>query len=190
LLARKFIVFCVILVFLLLIPATANALTREDVLDRANSWIEKEIMYSQSQWYENYRQDCSGFVSMCLILDTSYTTRSIDSVLTEISFSELNPGDVLWKQGHVALFVKWEDNENILIAHTNATGTPAHYDIVRASSYSKAYTLPGITTRYQEQQAKIEAAKQELQKTLNELMFNFQFFKASSISDLKENNEG
>jgi hypothetical protein len=96
-------------------------ISRHDVLVRAQSWINEHVMYSQTLYHTNkygrYRQDCSGYVSMCWHLPTSYTTATIMQVAHRISWAQLLPGDALWHRsgnaGHIALFVGWADK-----AHT------------------------------------------------------------------------
>jgi hypothetical protein len=96
-------------------------ISRRDVLIRAQSWINEHVMYSQTQYHANkygrYRQDCSGYVSMCWQLPFSYTTATIMTVAHRITWPQLLPGDALWRhaghEGHIALFVGWADG-----AHT------------------------------------------------------------------------
>jgi hypothetical protein len=90
---------------------------RHDVLVRAQSWINEHVMYSQSHYHTNryghYRQDCSGYVSMCWHLPRSYVTWTIMQVAHRISWAQLLPGDALWNHSaqlqHIALFVGWAD---------------------------------------------------------------------------------
>ncbi len=52
--------------------------------------------------------DCSGFVSRAWGGAARYTTRSIPGASSEISFEDLQPGDVLNKAGnHVVMFLFW-----------------------------------------------------------------------------------
>lgn len=102
---------------------------RERVLSRAREWIiaeeetdkEVPVPYSrvpQPDW-ENYRADCSGFVSYAWELGApGKTTSTLPNVATQIEVGDLQPGDILLYQppgslidGHVVLFVKWEDQE-------------------------------------------------------------------------------
>ena len=66
---------------ILLVTGVANvhAITRPEVLKRAEHWIKKRVQYSQSSYYQGYRRDCSGFVSMAWKLKTSYTSSTISS---------------------------------------------------------------------------------------------------------------
>jgi hypothetical protein len=98
-------------------------ISRHDVLVRAKSWIDEHVIYSQSHYHRNrygrYRQDCSGYVSMCWHLPTSYTTATIMQVAHRISWSQLQAGDALWRRsgqaGHIALFVGYRSWDK---AHT------------------------------------------------------------------------
>src|SRR5262245_11998571 len=47
---------------------------RKTVIQRGLSWFDQKVPYSQSASHEGYRTDCSGFVSMCWQLGTSFTT--------------------------------------------------------------------------------------------------------------------
>jgi hypothetical protein len=93
------------------------SISRRDVLARAQSWIDEHVMYSQTLYHTNrygrYRQDCSGYVSMCWHLPLSYTTATIMTVAHRITWPQLLPGDALWRhagrEGHIALFVGWAD---------------------------------------------------------------------------------
>ena len=94
---------------------------RADVMARSRSWIAEKVMYSQKVSHANafgtYRQDCSGFVSMCWNLSGSLTTFSLPQVTKDIPREDLREGDVLWRRDgnddndthHVALFVRWAD---------------------------------------------------------------------------------
>lgn len=88
----------------LLPAAPAAAITRTDVVARAQSWVSARIPYSQSGYHAGYRRDCSGFVSMSWSLGTSLTTRSLGSVSTRVPLSQLKPGDAVLIPGHVSIF--------------------------------------------------------------------------------------
>jgi hypothetical protein len=101
-------------------PATARAITRCEVLARAQAWVDAGVEYSQTAWYTDpttgvccYRTDCSGFVSAVWGLPppghTTYTFAggsSDDGVSYEIDPSELEPGDALNNpSSHIMLYV-------------------------------------------------------------------------------------
>ncbi|XVS68055.1 hypothetical protein ACQPYE_19010 [Actinosynnema sp. CA-299493] len=90
-------------------------ITREEVLARAKTWVDAKVPYSNYDYRDGYRQDCSGFVSFAWALGASRTTDSLDEVGTPIAKADLQPGDVLlWQNpnwpaemGHVRIFGGW-----------------------------------------------------------------------------------
>ena len=90
---------------------------RKTAIERGFAWYDAQVPYSQSQQYGGYRTDCSGFVSMCWELGTSYTTASFVEDGAEWSslgsFDELVPADAMvyrsGKSGHIVMFVGWND---------------------------------------------------------------------------------
>ena len=87
----------------------AGAITRTEILARANGWVKQRVPYSQRGYFAGYRRDCSGFVSMAWRLSTSYTSRTIGSRAKSIPVSALKPGDAVITPGHVAIFAGWKD---------------------------------------------------------------------------------
>src|SRR5688500_18751737 len=65
-----------------------DSLTRAQILERAKTWLDARVPYSQSACHRNqygsYRTDCSGFVSMAWGLHTSFTTHDIHLVSHQI----------------------------------------------------------------------------------------------------------
>lgn len=92
-----------------------NAISRDTVISRARNWVDRGVPYSQSAWTNgpdggNYRQDCSGYVSMCWKLGSSRVTWTIPDVSRRINKGDLKAGDIiLHTQNHVVLFHKWVD---------------------------------------------------------------------------------
>ncbi|WP_156081320.1 hypothetical protein [Amycolatopsis vancoresmycina] len=88
-------------------------ISRSEVRERGQSWLDDHVPYSQSAYHTNqygsYRQDCSGFVSMAWNLERSENTQSLLPLMTDIDRSDLKFGDALWRTGHIALFVGWND---------------------------------------------------------------------------------
>jgi uncharacterized protein YfaT (DUF1175 family) len=97
-------------------------ITRSNVKLRAQNWYNRGIAYNGESYasdYEGghtYRQDCSGFVSMCWHTAGSYSTRSLPSISREKPWENLKPGDIVnWvnpdetKPGHCMLFSAWSD---------------------------------------------------------------------------------
>ncbi|MFJ8193984.1 hypothetical protein ACIQ8D_30130, partial [Streptomyces sp. NPDC096094] len=97
--------------------APGGPVTREQIIARAQQWVEQDVPYSQSHaWKDHatgghYRQDCSGFVSMAWQLRSSLTTRSLPDVANRLSsFSQLEAGDALnYPAAHAVLFGGWTD---------------------------------------------------------------------------------
>jgi len=120
--------FALLISSLLLGCRAASAITRGDVVSRAQSWVSVPVPYSQSSYYDGYRQDCSGYVSYCWATQTasgspiSYNTNSLLTVTTSISQNDLKQGDILLNTAggntasefaHVVLFDHWDNS-----AHT------------------------------------------------------------------------
>lgn len=81
---------------------------RAQVAMRANAWVKDGIYYSQTSWYNGYRQDCSGFVSMAWGLGKSYVTWTLPEVAWPIHKSDLAMGDIMLNvDDHVVIFDKW-----------------------------------------------------------------------------------
>ncbi|MCX5016638.1 RICIN domain-containing protein [Streptomyces sp. NBC_00555] len=101
--------------------APGETVTREQVIERAQAWVDAEVPYSSnglespfSWWADDatggrYRQDCSGFVSMAWQLKSSLSTRSLPSVANRIGVADLKPGDVLNSSQHAVIFGGWTD---------------------------------------------------------------------------------
>lgn len=90
---------------------------------RARTWLTAwnggPVPYLSSgnptDWYQGYRRDCSGYVSMALGLPgPGLTTAELAAKSTPITQAELQPGDLLINpapnlNGHVVLFERWTD---------------------------------------------------------------------------------
>lgn len=124
----KFVLFALLLalaVSLGMLSATsASAITRDQVLARAQTRIDAPVPYSQSKYYAGYRTDCSGYVSMCWATGTSWNTRSFYRVTKRITLSQLAPGDALLKPGyHIRLFYGWVDDAHTqYVAYESSNG--------------------------------------------------------------------
>ncbi|MGW0944289.1 peptidoglycan-binding protein [Streptomyces sp. NPDC002623] len=99
-------------------PVRTPPTTRSDIIRRAKDWVLAQVPYSMSTyWYDGYRQDCSGFVSMAWNLSGNEWTGSLHQYGTRISRKELQPGDILLfhnpsdpeKGSHVVIFGGWTD---------------------------------------------------------------------------------
>jgi hypothetical protein len=103
----------VIVLSLIVSGSASAAITRCQVLTRAQSWVDAKVPYSQSSYFKNtygsYRQDCSGFVSMAWDLSSSYVASTLPQVSQKLgSFNDLKPGDAVNHTCcHVTLFKKW-----------------------------------------------------------------------------------
>jgi len=110
----------ILLVLMLALPAAAPAITRDDVLARAKTWVDAGVAYNQGSYYGGYRQDCSGYVSMAWNTGTSYVTWTLPQVAHLITKDQLLPGDALLDNlsptgyQHVLLFRGWANE-----AHTS-----------------------------------------------------------------------
>ena len=82
------------------VAADVDPVTASEVIARATGWTNVDVPYSQTTWYQGYRTDCSGFVSMTWALTSggqplSLVTQTLPNVATQIPFSQLMPGDAL-----------------------------------------------------------------------------------------------
>ncbi|MFD8808292.1 hypothetical protein [Streptomyces sp. NPDC059597] len=100
------------------LPAHADSsvdgsITRSEVLNRAQSWVDAHVPYNQSGHWGGYREDCSGYVSMAWHLSTSLVTQTLPSVSTKESYSSLKPGDIMdYTADHTFLFAGWTNKAN------------------------------------------------------------------------------
>ncbi|UFQ18578.1 MULTISPECIES: peptidoglycan-binding protein [Streptomyces] len=106
--------------------------SRAEILRHAQHWVDRGVRYSMGSYFEGYRQDCSGFVSMAWGLSGSQWTGSLASYGVRVSKSDLQPGDMLLYHNaanpvhgsHVVLFGGWTD-----ASHTHYVAyelTPPH----------------------------------------------------------------
>ncbi|NUT47568.1 MAG: VCBS repeat-containing protein [Saccharothrix sp.] len=124
-----------------------QATTRAQVLQRAQSWLDVGVPYSQSACHQNqygdYRTDCSGFLSMAWGLNHSRTTYTLDAVSHPIARADLKPGDAFnIPYSHTALFVGWADEARTrptVIEQAGPNGAPTTRRTWSAS-YASTYT--------------------------------------------------
>lgn len=96
-------------------PSPPEPLDRAAVIERARSWTDIGVPYSQLGYKDGYRRDCSGFLSMAWDLPDNLTTWRVPLVAKEIKKNDLLPGDVLLDATsgpggrHVVMFEKWAD---------------------------------------------------------------------------------
>ncbi|MDJ0344677.1 peptidoglycan-binding protein [Streptomyces sp. H10-C2] len=124
-------------------PAAPLRLTRDQILDRAQRWVDAVVPYSMTAyWKDGYRQDCSGYISMAWGLGTSEWTGSLPDFATRISRADLMPGDILLfhnqadpEQGsHAVIFAGWADS-----AHTEYTAMEQTQPHTRVQTTPLAY---------------------------------------------------
>lgn len=106
--------------------ALGPAVSREQIIARATSWLRSPVPYGQKGYFSNeygvYRTDCSGYVSMAWALKGwapryrgGLDTAGLAAISTPISKQELWPGDVLIRTNgtnltrHVVIFSAWTD---------------------------------------------------------------------------------
>lgn len=101
--------------------ADASAITRPEVISRAQRWVDLAVPYSQTSFFEGYRQDCSGFVSMAWKLRwpsgaaRSLATDTLLGVSAPITRDDLRPGDAIIRPrtattwGHAVIFGGWSN---------------------------------------------------------------------------------
>ena len=121
----------------LLAPSSAIAITRQEVMKRANVWVKLNVPYHQERWAtvagsviptstpgyktKGYRTDCSGFVSMSYALKTSrglplsLDTGSLPSRLVPIAKSQLLPGDVILRPKNLRIDGKLVPSGHVVI---------------------------------------------------------------------------
>ncbi|MCD9872122.1 peptidoglycan-binding protein [Streptomyces guryensis] len=103
-------------------PASAVKLpetTRAEIITRARTWVDAKVPYSmEAYWYDGYRQDCSGYVSMAWGLPGNEWTGSLKRFGERVAKEELQPGDILLfhnpqnpeRGSHVVIFGGWKDS--------------------------------------------------------------------------------
>lgn len=129
---RMLLATALVAMFVFAIPSIAPALSRSTILARADRWVKLGVSYSQSAYFEGYRTDCSGYVSMAWALTSngrpiSLSTASLDApnVSVAITKDALQPGDLILRpsdqpgasSGHAVIFAGWADQ-----AHTKYYG--------------------------------------------------------------------
>ena len=118
-------VFAILSICLIYSCQSASAITRGDVANRAQGWVNVPVTYSQTSYYGGYRQDCSGYLSYCWAtvtasgLPVSYNTNSLLTITFSITQADLKQGDILLNTAggntasefaHVVLFDHWSDS--------------------------------------------------------------------------------
>ena len=112
-----------------------GSIARAQIIVRAQAWINEHVPYSQTSWkqdkYGEYRQDCSGYVSMAWALDQNidFWTGNLNTVSHVIDASALLPGDILLSSSHTVLFAGWADSAHTMFDYYEEShpGTNARF---------------------------------------------------------------
>jgi len=95
------------------------AITRQEVRDRTQAWVNAQVPYNQGAYPDGFRADCSGFVSYGWNLrdnagnTRSLTTWTLPNVSYRISKDELQTGDILLNtSSHVLFFDQWANSQH------------------------------------------------------------------------------
>lgn len=101
------------------------------IAENAETWLHPPIPYSQQNWYNGYRTDCSGYVSMAWGLGSSYVTWTLPQVSYQINKNDLQSGDILLNiDEHVLIFDKWANSDKSYYYAYEQTPPQAVYHIV------------------------------------------------------------
>lgn len=89
---------------------------RRAILQRAAKWVRDPVPYSQTDYKDGHRTDCSGFVSLAWAR-SDFTTHQVpprspsSSVASQIDWEDLTPGDavargptIVSSDGHIMLY--------------------------------------------------------------------------------------
>lgn len=117
-------------VLLLASASPALGITRAEIVYRGKRWVEREVPYSQTAYYDGYRTDCSGMASMTWRLPMSYSTRTLagSGYLVRLGHrDQLQPGDMLNKYDyHAAIFYKWANADHTWYWTLEQSGGQGH----------------------------------------------------------------
>jgi len=97
--------------------STTTGSNQNRILQRAKAWVDARVPYNQSNTYDGYRMDCSGFISMAWELARpGFVTGNLPHTVVS-NPDDLRPGDAinnkqLGNNGHVVMFVQWSGNWN------------------------------------------------------------------------------
>jgi hypothetical protein len=119
------------------VRAQAAAAGRDEIVERGIDWLENGNTYDRSRYFEGFRRDCSGFVSMAWEISQNPSTAYFPPFVNGTyavklgSLDELAPGDAVNKTyrnpfGHVMLFAGWAaaDHSQLYFMHHYSTGKP------------------------------------------------------------------
>jgi hypothetical protein len=107
------------------------------ICSNAATWLYPPVPYNQQAWYNGYRTDCSGYVSMAWGLGASYVTWTLPQVSHRISKDELQAGDILLNiDEHVLIFESWANSERTYYNAYEETPPQAVYHVVEYPYWS------------------------------------------------------
>jgi hypothetical protein len=102
------------------------------IADNAETWLHPPVPYSQQAWYNGYRTDCSGYVSMAWGLQSSYVTWTLPQVSYPIGKNDLQSGDILLNVNeHVLIFHAWANSDRTYYYAYEQTPPQAVYHMVQ-----------------------------------------------------------
>lgn len=112
-----------------------GTMSQAQIIERAQRWVAESVPYSEDAWFTDadgeYRQDCSGYVSMAwgLDQDIDFWTGNLNTVSHTIPAAQLVPGDILLSAQHTVLFAGWADSAHTMFDFYEEShpGTVAHY---------------------------------------------------------------
>jgi len=121
----------------------AAGITRSEVIARAKSWVGKGLDYSWTNYYQGYRMDCSGYVSMAWGLGSSLATPNFvpGGSAEWITKAELKAGDALLDDdsgadGHIVLFEEWASADKSSYWGYEFTPSGVHHRILPYPYYA------------------------------------------------------
>ena len=116
---RALLVLIAAIVLSFLAVSVVLAITRQEVRDRTQAWVNAQVPYNQGAYPDGFRADCSGFVSYGWNLrdnagnTRSLTTWTLPNVSYRISKDELQTGDILLNtSSHVLFFDQWANSQH------------------------------------------------------------------------------
>lgn len=128
----------------LLGPASAFAISRTEVIARAQSVMNDPMPYSQSKFTDGWRNDCSGYVSWAWKTGSNrYVTANMHDISSRIPQEQLQPGDVLLKAGsHVRMFYAWADDAHTTYVSYEQTPPRTWSSVIRIADDIAAGYIP------------------------------------------------
>lgn len=127
------------------VPVQAGVVrTREQIITRAQVWVDRRIAYNQAGFTDGYRQDCAGYVAYAWGITTptgeaqNLYTGSLADISSPISKDQLMAGDILLNDTAVEM-----DNRHVVIFHKWANSAKTSYWAYELSpDFAKYRELP------------------------------------------------